>query len=59
MKNGFDVLEIKFIEGLLFLSMIPLHGDNPQRQTVFYLKSLELLNDVIENLKEEKQPVTE
>lgn len=53
-KNGFDAQEIKFIEGLLFLSMIPLHVDNLQRQTVFYLKSLELLNDVIENLKEER-----
>ena len=53
-KNGFDAQEIKFIEGLLFLSMIPLHVDNLQRQTVFYLKSLELLNDVIGNLKEER-----
>ena len=51
-KNNFDVKEIKFIEGLLFLSMIPLHKDNQERQTVFYLKSLELLNDVVASLKE-------
>lgn len=45
--NGFDVQEIKFIEGLLFLSMIPLHKDNFDRQKVFYLKSIELLNDTV------------
>lgn len=47
MKNGFDVQEIKFIEGLLFLSMIPLHKDNFDRQKVFYLKAIELLNDTV------------
>lgn len=39
--------EIKFIEGLLFLSMIPLHKDNFSRQKVFYLKAIELLNDTV------------
>ena len=46
-ENGFDVQEIKFIEGLLFLSMIPLHKDNFDRQKVFYLKAIELLNDTV------------
>ena len=45
--NGFNIQEIKFIEGLLFLSMIPLHKDNFDRQKVFYLKSIELLNTTI------------
>ena len=45
--NGFNVQEIKFIEGLLFLSMIPLHKDNFDRQKVFYLKAIELLNATI------------
>lgn len=45
--NGFNIQEIKFIEGLLFLSMIPLHKDNFVRQKVFYLKSIELLNTTI------------
>lgn len=45
--NNFDVQEIKFIEGLLFLSMIPLHKDNFDRQKVFYLKAIELLNDTV------------
>lgn len=46
-ENGFNVQEIKFIEGLLFLSMIPLHKDNFDRQKVFYLKAIELLNDTV------------
>lgn len=48
LKNfGYDLKEIKFIEGLLFLSMIPLHGDNFNRQRMFYIKSIELLNNII------------
>ena len=47
LENGFNVKEIKFIEGLLFLSMIPLHKDNFDRQKIFYLKSIELLNSTI------------
>ena len=54
-KNGFDIQEIKFIEGLLFLSMIPLHKDNFERQKVFYLKAIELLNDTVEDMSEWKK----
>ena len=39
--------EIKLIEGLLFLSMIPLHRDSHKRQTVMYCRALELLNSVL------------
>ena len=46
-KNGFEPDEIKFIEGLLFLSMIPLHGDDFNRQKAFFVKSIELLNKVL------------
>ena len=46
-QNCFDVTEIKFIEGLLFLSMIPLHKDDFSRQKIFYLKAIELLNEVL------------
>ncbi len=46
-KNGFKPAEIKFIEGLLFLSMIPLHGDDFNRQKAFFVKSIELLNKVL------------
>lgn len=45
--NGFNPNEIKFIEGLLFLSMIPLHKDNFERQKMFYIRALELLNDTV------------
>lgn len=46
-ENHFDVNEIKFIEGLLFLTMIPLHKDNLNRQKMFYLRAVELLNEVV------------
>ncbi len=46
-QNGYNPRDIKFIEGLLFLSMIPLHKDNFNRQKVFYLKAVELLNNVL------------
>lgn len=44
---GYAIDEIKFIEGLLFVSMLPLHADNPRRQLMMYLRGLELLNDVL------------
>lgn len=52
-KNGFDVKEIKFIEGLLFLTMIPLHKDDFNRQKMFYLKAIELLNETLFKTDEE------
>ena len=47
-QNGFNPNDVKFIEGLLFLSMIPLHRENFDRQKVFFIKSIELLNSSIE-----------
>jgi hypothetical protein len=44
---GYALDEIKFIEGLLFVSMLPLHADHPQRQIMMYLRGLELLNEVL------------
>ena len=46
-QNGYKPKDIKFIEGLLFLSMIPLHKDNFNRQKMFYLRAVELLNSVL------------
>lgn len=46
-ENGYKLEEIKFIEGLLFLSMIPLHKDKPERQKMMYLRGLELMNEVL------------
>ncbi len=54
LANGFDIQEIKFIESLLFLSMIPLHKDNFDRQKVFYLKAIELLNDTVKITDKDK-----
>ena len=46
-NNNYDLSEIKFIEGLLFLSMIPLHKENFKRQLVFFCKAVEILNNCI------------
>lgn len=43
---GFDLNEIRLIEALLFLSMIPLHKDNFERQKVFYLKAVKKINAI-------------
>lgn len=44
---GYDLSEIKFIEGLLFISMPPLHHGNLHRQQMMYLTGLALLNEVL------------
>ena len=44
---GYDLDEIKFIEGLLFISMLPLHQDFPQRQRMMFITGLTLLNEVL------------
>lgn len=46
-KYKVDINEVEVIEALLFLSMIPLHYENKQRQMVFYIKGIELLNKAI------------
>lgn len=46
-KNNFDLDNIKLIEGLLFLSMIPLHSDNFLRQQAMYCTSIKRLNEVL------------
>lgn len=45
-ENGYLLEEIKFIEALLFLSMLPLHKDKPLRQQLMYCIGIELLNDI-------------
>ena len=44
LEFGLDIEEIKFLEAYLFLTMIPLHNDNPTRQRAFFLKSMELFS---------------
>jgi UTP-glucose-1-phosphate uridylyltransferase len=45
-RHGFAVDEIKFIEGLLFLSMLPLHKDDLSRQKMLYLKAVMIFNEI-------------
>ncbi|MGL4998533.1 MAG: hypothetical protein ACRC5T_06140 [Cetobacterium sp.] len=45
---------IKFIQSLLFLSMIPLHKDKPERQIVMLATGIELYYKSIEEKKEKK-----
>jgi hypothetical protein len=45
-ENGYVLEEIKFIEALLFLSMIPLHKHKPLRQQLMYCIGITLLNDI-------------
>lgn len=45
LKLGYSVNEICFIEGCLFLSMIPLHKDNSKRQLIMFAIGIKLLNE--------------
>ena len=47
-NDDVDIDDIELIEGLLFISMIPLHSDYPERQIAFYLQGLKILNHQIE-----------
>jgi dTDP-glucose pyrophosphorylase len=42
-----DLSEIRTLEGLLFLSMCPLHQDHPTRQVAMFATGLRILNEVI------------
>lgn len=43
-RAGFCLQEIRTIEVSLFLSMLPLHGDDRRRQWLLYLRGLQLLH---------------
>lgn len=44
---GYAPDEVRLIEGLLFISMVPLHRDSPYRQLAMYLTGIQILNNVI------------
>ncbi|MBX2860467.1 MAG: aminoglycoside phosphotransferase family protein [Vampirovibrio sp.] len=45
--------QIKFIESLLFLSMVPLHSDRPASQAAFLARGLQIFTDIFQkNLQE-------
>jgi dTDP-glucose pyrophosphorylase len=45
-REGFSIEDVKTIEGLLFLSMLPLHPDHPERQLAMFLRAINILNEV-------------
>lgn len=44
---GYNLEEIKLIEASLFISMLPLHADNFNRQLVLYVTGILKLNDIL------------
>ena len=51
-ENQFSYLVVRLYEASLFLSMLPLHLDNPQKVFGFLLNGMEILKEVGECLKE-------
>lgn len=48
-ENDINIDEIELIEGLLFISMIPLHSDYPDRQLAFFATGIRILNNQLED----------
>ena len=46
-EAGYNLDDIRFVEGLLFVSMLPLHAGHPERQRMMYLTGLARLNEVL------------
>ncbi|MDO9374439.1 MAG: sugar phosphate nucleotidyltransferase [Ferruginibacter sp.] len=45
-ESGYSINEIKFIESLLFISMLPLHKDKPERQKMMFIEGIKLMNEI-------------
>ena len=50
-KNQFSYPVVRLYEASLFLSMLPLHMDNPQKVFGFLLNGIEILQEVEQCLK--------
>jgi hypothetical protein len=46
-SKGIPPRDLKLIEASLFLSMIPLHSEDEQRQKAFYLTALRIIKEMI------------
>jgi hypothetical protein len=46
-NNGYNINEIKLIETSLFISMLPLHSDDLNRQLVLYVTGIIKLNELL------------
>ena len=49
-QNKWNLNEIKLIEGLLFISMLPFHRDHFERQLAFYSIGIQRLNEVLDGI---------
>ena len=49
-KQRWNLDKIKMIEGLLFISMLPLHKDDLERQFAFYGIGIQRLNEIVGNV---------
>ncbi len=49
-ENGFDYLSVRIYEASLFLSMLPLHMDNPHKVFGFVLNVRKILREIEENV---------
>lgn len=49
-ENGFDYLTVRIYEASLFLSMLPLHMDNPHKVFGFILNVKNILKEIEENV---------
>lgn len=49
-ENGFDYLTVRIYEVSLFLSMLPLHIDNPQKVLGFILNARKILEEIEKNV---------
>ncbi|MBR1416474.1 MAG: hypothetical protein IJ572_01485 [Bacilli bacterium] len=47
-KHEININDIELIEGLLFISMVPLHSDYPKRQLAFFIQGIKCLNNQLD-----------
>lgn len=47
-KNKININDIEIIEGLFFLSMIPLHSESKEHQLAFFAQGIKMLNNQVE-----------
>jgi hypothetical protein len=45
-ENGFDSKLVRLFEASLFLSMLPLHIDNPKKVTAFFLNAQKIISEI-------------
>ena len=45
-ESGYNLNDLMFIQGLIFISMVPLHKENSNRQLMLYLTGIQTLNQV-------------